>query len=169
MELYVIRHARAADGGFYGEDGDRPLTPEGRQHAADLGHALARHNVRFDDVVTSPYVRAGETAELVLVGVGQPEGLRVARELLPEMPPALMLHHVIEPALAEGHLRLAIVGHEPSLGALLSLLLQRRNVRPSKGACVALQLTGDVKARRADLLWVMTPHQLEPTASLDIL
>lgn len=166
MELYVIRHARAAEADFYGEDGDRPLTPEGRQHASDLGQAMLRHGVRFDRVIASPYVRAVETAELILVGLQFQGGLQIARHLVPDSTALNILNGVIEPN--RDCQRLAIVGHEPVLGGLLSFLLQRKNIRPSKGAVVAMTL-GDSKPERAELRWVMTPHQLEPVASLDVL
>lgn len=169
MELYVIRHARAADAAFYGEDSDRPLTPEGRQHATELGQAMGRRGVRFDRVIVSPYVRAVETAELMLVGLQYQGGMQIARQLVPESTALNILGAVIEPN--RDCARLAIVGHEPVLGSLLSFLLQRKNIRPGTGTVVALKLAvaeAD-KPERAELRWVMTPSHLEPTPSLDIL
>lgn len=168
MELFVIRHARAADGELYGEDGDRPLTPEGRQHALEVGRALHRHGAQFDRIISSPYVRAVETAELILVGMNFADGLLVSRQLVPEASAGQIVSALLE--LHRDCPRLAIVGHEPSLGSLLSVLLQRKNIHPGKGACVALHLADprDLKTR-AELRWVITPHHLEPKASLDIL
>lgn len=169
MDLYVIRHARAADAAFYGEDSDRPLTPEGRHHASDLGRAMLRHGVRFDRVIVSPYVRAVETAELMLVALQYQGGIEIARQLVPESTALNVLGAVIEPN--RDCERLAIVGHEPVLGSLLSFLLQRKNIRPGTGAVVALKLAAAEpdKPERAALRWVMTPSHLEPTPSLDVL
>src|SRR5262249_18952240 len=71
VQLYLVRHAEAADGE---PDELRPLTPEGRRAARTLGERLAAEGVRPDAVLTSPLLRARETgAELARTAGIQPE------------------------------------------------------------------------------------------------
>jgi phosphohistidine phosphatase len=162
MELLLIRHAKAEDGSLYGDDSERPLTAEGRRGAGDVGNALARAGVALDRIVTSPMVRAVETAELVAVAIGYPGALGVSPLLLPDERPS----HVIERLIATlGVERAALVGHEPSMGRLLSHLLERPGLAMSKGAAAKLRFDG----KRARLEFVVKPRRLDPTGSLDAL
>lgn len=167
MELFLVRHAKAADGALYGEDGERPLTPEGRKAASAVGEALAKEGVELDAIVTSPLVRAVETAELLAVGVGYKGALEVSASLEPSGRPDVMLSVAVQPRLDAGVKRLALVGHEPSMGYLLSALLQKPGLSMSKGAVVKLKLDG--LDRPAKLAWIVKPKHLEPSKSLDVL
>ena len=69
MELYLIRHAHAVDGDGLRDD-DRPLSREGRRQALEVGSALARQKVRVQRIVTSPLVRARQSAEIIAAGLG---------------------------------------------------------------------------------------------------
>lgn len=168
MDLYVIRHATAADGDLYGEDGDRPLTAEGRNEARAVGAALAKQGTVFDQMIVSPYVRAVETAELIAIACGFEAGLTVSRRLVPDAATGPVVSSLLEPALAGGVGRLVIVGHEPLLGVVVSYLLQRRGVRPKKGVCFRLRWENDPR-RPAELMWAISPSQLTPVTSLDAL
>src|SRR5256885_1631914 len=71
VQLYLVRHAEAADGE---PDELRPLTPEGRRAARELGERLAADGIRPDAVLTSPLLRARETgAELARPAGLEPE------------------------------------------------------------------------------------------------
>src|SRR5438034_397006 len=71
VQLYLVRHAEAADGE---PDELRPLTPEGRRAARELGERLAADGIRLDAVLTSPLLRARETgAELARPAGLEPE------------------------------------------------------------------------------------------------
>lgn len=164
MDLFLIRHAKAADAELYGDDGERPLTAAGRRAALDVGASMARHGVKLDVIVSSPLVRAVETAELVAVSVGFEAELEIAPELLPEGRPAALVERVLRPRAKRG--RVALVGHLPSIGNLLSALLDRPGLALSKGAVVRL---GWADGRPAKLVWVVTPRRLDPAASLDVL
>jgi phosphohistidine phosphatase len=162
MDLFLIRHAAASDGVLYGADGERPLTADGRRSAQAVGASLAKHGVKLDHIVSSPLVRAVETAELIAVSLGYDGELEIWPELLPEGSPS----HVIA-KLGPRSGRTALVGHLPSIGNLLGTLLGRpQGVSMSKMAVVRL---GWTDGRNAKLVWVMTPRRLEPVASLDAL
>jgi phosphohistidine phosphatase len=164
MDVFLIRHTKAADGALYGDDGERPLTPDGRRAALDVGAALARHGVKLDAVVSSPLVRAVETAELVAVQIGFDGALDVKAALVPEGRPEPMIdllrHH-------RDGARVALVGHLPSMGHLLAALLGRGGgLSMSKGAVARLSWKAGAPAK---LVWVVTPKRLDPVASLEAL
>src|SRR5690242_6119374 len=95
MDLFLIRHARAADGALYADDDERPLTADGRRAALDVGAALARHGVKLDAIVSSPLVRAVETAELVAVSIGYEGGLEIRSEITPEGRPEIITQRLL--------------------------------------------------------------------------
>jgi phosphohistidine phosphatase len=160
MDLFLIRHASAADGPLYGDDADRPLTADGRRAALAVGEALQLAGVGFDKVIASPLVRAVETAELLAVSVGFDGELAIAHELEPGGSVQRMLELL---GRASGE-RVALVGHLPSMGNLLGALLGRSGVSMSKMSVVRLE-----HGERSRLVWVITPRRLQPVASLDAL
>jgi phosphohistidine phosphatase len=160
MDLFLIRHAKAADGSLYGEDSERPLTADGRAAATQVGAALHKHGVGFDAILVSPFVRAVETAELVAVGISYTGALEVSRLLEPGGDPPEIISRLIA---HRKEARVALVGHEPSMGRLLSALLGKHGLSLSKGAAVRLQWDG----KHAHLTWIVKPKKLDPVASLD--
>ena len=72
MELLVIRHAKAEDHGHPGGDGARALVAKGFEQSAKLGRLLKRVNRRPDVVLTSPLVRARQTAETLCEAAEMP-------------------------------------------------------------------------------------------------
>ncbi len=68
MKLYVLRHAEAADDNDprFESDADRPLTIKGVRRTKLLAHALRQWEITFDVILSSPLVRARETAEIVM-------------------------------------------------------------------------------------------------------
>ncbi len=113
MELLVIRHAIAVPGSLILADAARPLTPQGRKRFTQAVMGLQRLGVRCDRLYHSPWLRAVETAEL--------------------LGPVLDSEVVCSPALAcppgQGLLadlvgeRVALVGHQPWLGELVTWLI----------------------------------------------
>jgi phosphohistidine phosphatase len=162
MDLFLIRHAAAAEGALYGADGERPLTAEGRRSARAVGASLQQHGVKLDHLLCSPLVRAVETAELIAVSLEFDGELEILPELAPEGSPANVISR-----LGSRSGRTALVGHLPSIGQLLGTLLGRPSgVTMSKMSVVRL---GYADGRPAKLVWVMTPRHLQPVASLDAL
>jgi phosphohistidine phosphatase len=162
MDILLIRHAQAIDGEHM-RDEDRPLTTQGRQQALDVGAALAKQGVRFGRVVSSPLVRAVETATLVAVATGFDGGLGISLSMRPDGSLKQLWRDVIEPCLGDPQ-PLALVGHEPSLGHFLSKLLQQKGLSMSKGAVARLTVTS--LDQPAQLVWTLSPKRLSPSASL---
>jgi phosphohistidine phosphatase len=160
MDLYLVRHAIAEDHSATG-DADRALTPEGKAKMAQATRGLRKLKLRPDLILTSPLRRARETAEILAQGLDEPKV-----EVMRELSPAAAVASVI-PALRPHARRpsLALVGHEPNLGHLASLLLagteSRFALEFKKGgvACIAAELSGE-GVRGAVLRWLVTPKFL---------
>jgi phosphohistidine phosphatase len=118
MDLYLVRHA-IAENRADGDDDARALSAGGKAKMNRVAEGLRKLKIRPDLILTSPLVRARQTAEILAQSL---HGAKV--EVLPELAPAGAVVAVI-PALRP-HARLKavmLVGHQPCLGELLSLLL----------------------------------------------
>jgi phosphohistidine phosphatase len=155
MDLYLIRHAKAEDGA---PDQHRPLSADGRRAARAVGEALHEQGVKLHAIVSSPLVRAVETAELVAVALEFDRALEISAALEPGGAPSEIIERLI---LSREHAT-ALVGHEPSMGNLLSALLGKPGLSLSKGAAVRLAFDG----KRAKLIWSVKPKRLQPDDSL---
>jgi phosphohistidine phosphatase len=123
MELLVIRHATAVErieGASDADDAARPLTERGRRRFRRVVRGLRRLKLDVDRVVHSPWTRAAQTADLLgrLVDGDLDDARRVSPHLA--APPRAELFTDLA---AAGGDRIAVIGHEPWLGDLLSLLL----------------------------------------------
>lgn len=121
MILTVIRHGMAeehAEG-----DSDRSLTKEGRDEVRQAATALAGTDPSPDLIVSSPYVRAVQTAELVAAAAGYGGAIRVSRALEPEAPPS-GVRDLVEGFSERAHI--VLVAHEPLLSGVCRLLLGTR-------------------------------------------
>ncbi|MBD2161454.1 MULTISPECIES: phosphohistidine phosphatase SixA [Limnothrix] len=133
IELYLIRHGIAAERGTYVNDDDRPLTPVGQTKTRAMADRLREQKLFFDTLVTSPLVRARETAA-ILQGVGLAAQVEIWPELTPDraIDPWLERYdqwrtqHLAQaafPAKPSPRLRLALVGHEPTLSQWANQLI----------------------------------------------
>lgn len=115
-----MRHATAIDETLALGDPMRMLTAHGRTQARRLGDGLRGRGCALSHVWTSPLVRAVQTAELVAAAVGATCTVDVAPDLAPEASPRALVARL--GALPADAIAL-VVGHEPNLSALGSLLL----------------------------------------------
>lgn len=113
MNLLIIRHAKAVERRKGLEDASRALTDQGRQRFIASVAGLGRLGVKLDRVYHSPWLRAVQTAELLT------PLLKGSTEVTPWLaaPPAPQLLELLEGD------SVSVVGHEPWLTALISLLL----------------------------------------------
>lgn len=152
-ELWLLRHGDAEPGEDK-PDEQRRLTPRGERQSHAAGRALARLEVRFDLALTSPRVRAVETAALAC------EPLAV--EPLVHQPLSAGFDRAEALALLEGHekgARLLVVGHEPDFSQVVHDLTGAR-VGLKKGGVA----TVSVKGGGAELLLLLRPRELEALA-----
>jgi phosphohistidine phosphatase len=163
MQLLVIRHAIAEEREAFGvsgqPDAERPLTAYGRRRMKRNAKGLLRVVKSPDAIATSPYARAAETAHIVA------DAFRVSRiEVLDALTPDYSPRDLI-PWLSThaGDDVVAVVGHEPHLGILVTWFLGGReesHVELKKGGACLLELDGGPEPGKALLLWLLTPAQL---------
>lgn len=159
MNLYILRHGIAADL-THGRDADRPLTPKGRRKMRQIAEAIERLDLGIKRILTSPYARARETAEIVAKRLKLKEALVFAEELTPGGTFRELVQRLKDPgAHAEDIL---LVGHEPCLSGFISLLTANTSLRLKlkKGGLCKLSVDELKQGRCATLEWLLTPDQL---------
>ncbi|HEX5458754.1 MAG TPA: phosphohistidine phosphatase SixA [Steroidobacteraceae bacterium] len=163
MELLILRHAIAfpRDPKRWPDDGERPLTMEGMKRARRAAAGLKRIAKQPDFVLTSPLVRARDTAAIFAQAAHWPHAAECAA-LCPGGPP----EEVLEILRRRGTKAdcIAIVGHQPHLGRLLALCL-RGDARCEafelkKSAVVCVQFEGPPRARQGALTGLFPPRAL---------
>lgn len=124
MEIVIIRHAVAEEREAFAkkssEDSLRPLTLKGRKRMQKVAVRLQDFVKDFDMIVTSPYTRARQTAE-ILSQIYFETPVIEAPELVPQSPPQAFVKWLR--VQAKQARRVAVVGHEPHLSAFASYLL----------------------------------------------
>lgn len=156
--LYIIRHAIAADrGDDWPDDSRRPLTHEGAARMRQVVKGLSELGVDIDLVLTSPLVRAAETAEIVSRGLkSKPRIIRV-----PALAPGGAPTRVAEALAPHTSPSVAIVGHEPDLGELAGWLIGSRTpLTFKKGGVACIEVAEWPPARKGQLRWLATPRML---------
>lgn len=163
--LYLIRHAVAypRDADRWPDDGERPLTPEGERDFRAVAGRLGHLAHRIDALLSSPFVRAWRTAELLDEETTWPSPVSFSA-LEPDVPAhksavALETYEDLE--------CVALVGHRPSLHELASYLLSGEadclNLGLKKGGAACLRFNGSPGAGNAKLRWLVTPKVLRST------
>lgn len=163
MNLYLLRHGVAVEREDWRgrHDAERPLTSEGRATLVRIGRAMAALELEFDVILTSPYVRARQTAEIVARQLGCPGRVELCEALVPDAG-----HRAAVRALQgrrPAPRNALLVGHEPGFSGLVSFLATggaALDVAFKKGGLAALEVTRLRAGRCARLLWLCTPRQL---------
>lgn len=158
MHLYVIRHADAIPLGEHGitEDAARPLTPAGLAQTRTLALALQKVGVKLDRVLTSPLVRARETAEGMRQHWGDGAPKVVECDLLA---PGMKKRELLE-RLREQHVdSLGIVGHNPDLSELVGWFLGEKHagVNLEKAGLACIEFDSVPGKGSGHLAWLVTP------------
>ena len=167
MELYLLRHALAAEAGpeWAGRDHARPLVPEGEKRMKRIAKGMGSLDLAFDLILTSPYVRARQTAEIVAQAFNAGKKLKFSEHLTPDGDYAKLIQ-----ALRRQHTSSAsvlLVGHEPYLSGLISFLLSGEaslSITMKKAGLCKLTIAKLRVGRCATLEWLLTPRQLEGLA-----
>lgn len=164
MELYLIRHGMAVDRDSDTNDEERTLTDQGRQKTQKVAKRLHQLGLRFDLILTSPLVRARQTAE-ILYSFGMSSQLEDSTSLAPEGDIHTWLGWLEQrQQAASSTLVLALVGHQPNLGQWAEILVwteARAVLILKKAGIIGLQLpkTG-TPIGRSQLFWLSPPKFL---------
>jgi phosphohistidine phosphatase len=166
MHLYVIRHADAVPLGQRGitSDEQRPLTEAGKGQCQVVVRALRRLGVKLDRLLTSPLVRARQTAEAIREGWGAGAPKIVECELLaPGGKKRLLMER-----LREQHVdSLGVVGHNPDLSELVGWFLgeKRAGINLEKAGLACVEFDGIPGKGTGHLAWLITPLLCDRLAS----
>lgn len=153
IELHLLRHAHAGDPmKWKGADFDRPLSTKGRAQAERLGSLLARVDFKTDAILTSPKIRALETAELVAERIGVKPILETR---LAETVTLADLEQIL--TSAGNPSRPIIVGHDPDFSELLALLVGASEIPMRKGAFARVDLARPIQPATGVLRWLLPP------------
>ena len=159
MEVWVLRHAKAEEKGTSKPDEERALTPGARKRMRAVAKAIARLEPRFDAILTSPLLRARQTAEPVARALSQEAALIESDALSPEADPKGILREIEKRRLG----RVLVVGHMPHLGRLLGYLLTGRSdtlIEIKKGALARIEFGGRTPKPPGTLTLLLTSKAL---------
>ena len=159
MNLYLIRHAIAEEESPSGEDSQRGLTDKGAKKMRLIAKGLRTLGVEFDLILSSPYLRAMQTAE-ILSEVFKKKKFVLSDHLIPAGDPNLLIAEINEKHTVDS---LAIVGHEPYLSTLVSLLTADGapvEMTFKKGGVCYLSTDDLHHTHKATLEWLLTPGVL---------
>ncbi len=166
MEIYLIRHAHAVDSAEgIGADWERFLTPKGRKVCRRVGQKLAELGVAFNGVLTSPGVRAVQTAELVAAAAGFGGEVEVLSILAPGQWAPDDVTQALKGCQPAG--RYALVGHNPDMELMAAQLTEtpRSKVIFKKGMVCCIEIDGLPFRGKGKLGWVLRPKGLKVTES----
>jgi phosphohistidine phosphatase len=159
VNLYFLRHGEAADAHVWaGDDFDRPLTEGGRERMAFEAEAIKRLDLALDCIVTSPLVRARQTAAIVADTLQMREALFEEKGLgatfdLDQLANILHTHAKARAVM--------FVGHEPSLSATIGRLIGGAVIDVKKGSLARVDVSGTSELR-GKLMWLAPPRVLVP-------
>jgi phosphohistidine phosphatase len=143
--IWLLRHGDAADGS---PDAERPLTDKGREQSRAAGAALKRLGVELDACLTSPKVRAAETARIACEALGGPEPI-----VEPRLSGGPFDAELLVAGLGDDVL---LVGHDPDFSSAVHSLT---------GAQVRMKKGGLAGVDRGELMLLMRPRELKAISS----
>lgn len=163
MRLYLLRHAIAVERGTegYEQDDTRPLTPKGERRMARIARGIRGLRLPFDLILSSPVLRARQTAEILVRFLGDESLLHFTEHLRPDGNSALLIEEI-----RTDHARcrnVVLVGHQPYLGELASRLIDGRPgsaIDLKKGGLARLTTDGLKNGKCATLDWLLSPRIL---------
>ncbi len=159
-ELFLLRHGIAADPATSGvPDEARPLTEKGIKRMRQIARGLRSLELELDAIITSPLVRARETAEIVAEVLGPSVRVETSKVLATGSGPAAIERWIGGRAEA----RLLLVGHNPTLSDLVSRLVLGAGSSPicdlKKGGMAALERIAGSPGLY-ELTWLAPPRLL---------
>ncbi|MBE9051169.1 phosphohistidine phosphatase SixA [Nostocales cyanobacterium LEGE 11386] len=163
MELYLIRHGIAEERQTDIKDEERSLTKEGRQKTQKVAQRIKQLDLQFDVIVTSPLVRAYQTAE-ILVATGLSTQLEESAHLAPNGHISSWLDYWLEPKNYPQKTQIALVGHEPCLSHWAENLLWgevKDSLVLKKAGMIGIKLPEiGTPLGRSQMFWLTPPKYL---------
>jgi phosphohistidine phosphatase len=169
MYLYLMRHgiAVAADDTGVIQDKERPLTRKGIKRIRRAVRGLRRLEIEFDGILTSPLLRARQTADIVAAALDMKSRL----EEIPELAPESSVEYLIASLTRyQDRNHLLLVGHQPLLGQTLASLIDpspgsKLEFGLGKGSLCRVEIDRLPVDKPGVLHWLVTAKQLRLLAS----
>jgi len=165
MELVFLRHGAAADReDWTGDDADRPLTADGADRTKEVVRGLKALKIKPDVILSSPLLRARETAEIAKKGLITGAKVDLAEELGLAASPDRLIARLGD--LADKPVVLC-VGHEPHISTTISAMVSGKvaaSIDIKKAGACCIRFTGIPKAGTGTLLWLLPPKFLRVIA-----
>lgn len=157
MRLFFLRHGIAEPGHNGLDDFDRALTPEGRAELDGIARGLRRLKVRPQPLLSSPLVRARQTAEVVAPILGAT--VELTDELATGATFGAFRRLVARYANAQS---IMLVGHEPGFSHTAAELIgaEPGTLALKKAGLIRVDLDGSFEPGQGYLRWLLTPRQL---------
>jgi phosphohistidine phosphatase len=156
LELFFLRHARAvARANWAREDSERPLTERGREDAARMAVFMAKLGHPLDAIITSPYKRALETADIMARHLNMTDKLISDERLAPGFDVKRL------EAILEDHpdaIALMFVGHEPDFSGVVGRVSGGRVIIKKGGIAYLESIQASLE--KANLVWLVQPSIL---------
>jgi phosphohistidine phosphatase len=165
MNIFILRHGIAVEPRTPGfeNDADRPLIPKGERRLRSAAAAMKRLELSFDLILSSPFLRAKQTSEIVAGELKLKKRLGFSDELAPGGSSKALIHALNE--LKPAPENVLLVGHEPYLSRLISLLVSggadAEAIEMKKGGLCKLEAAALRHGQCARLAWLLTPSQME--------
>lgn len=163
MEIYLIRHGIAAARGTYADDEQRPLTEKGCIKTSKVANKLLSVGLKFDLILTSPLVRACQTAE-ILKQAGLAKHMQEFNPLKPDGDIQQWLEWQQQWYRENPNGKLALVGHQPDLGNWAELLVWgtvKEQLILKKAGVIGLKMPGiGTPLCRSTLFLLISPKWL---------
>lgn len=161
MDVFIVRHAVAYERNprRWRDDVRRPLTPAGIRKFTKAARGLKRLALQPECVLTSPLVRARQTAQILTSVARWPQAIECAA-LAPRSSSAQIIAELRKLTVK----RMAVVGHEPALSRLIGACIAESDVpiavEMKKGGVACVSFPAEPRAARATLRWLMAPRTL---------
>jgi phosphohistidine phosphatase len=157
MEIYLLRHGIAEDESPTGRDSDRQLTPAGRRKLHEVLKLVAASGFKPHVIVSSPYVRARQTAEIASEVLGYKEEVHLANALVPDSDPEEVWQEIRNGY--RGVSSLILASHEPLMGRCTGFLLGHPGmlIDFKKGAIVRIDVDNYGVQPRGVFKWMLVP------------
>lgn len=165
-EIILMRHGIAASAAApaFPDDAGRPLTPDGRRKMKEAGKGLVKLRLDIDWIVTSPLLRAAETAQIVAAAFSVSPPLDPLESLGSGGPIESLTAYL---GKRPERRRPLIVGHEPQLSEFAARLIgagRNANLAFKKGGCCLIRFEGPPVPSQGRLMWWLTPSLLRSLA-----
>jgi phosphohistidine phosphatase len=159
MEIYILRHGIAEDSAGGQSDASRRLTPAGEKKLRRVLAGARDAGLKPDLILTSPYVRAVQTAEIAKAELGFKDDLLQTESLVPYSNPFEVWDEIRGHADAK---QILVAGHNPLLSSLVCFLIGAAGhaIDLKKSALARVDVYTPAPQPRGTLVWLLTPRSV---------